>query len=89
MNRNGAPAGATPVKEFDSEYQSLMAELGEGGAPAAGGGPVGAITNGAQGDRPPWGGAQAQGAAPGPTGADGKKIPPWRIPENWFSNSEC
>jgi splicing factor 1 len=89
MNRGNPNAPPAPVKEFDSEYQSLMAELGEGGAVGATGGPVGAITSGPGGDRPPWGQDKAAGGAVGgATGPDGKKIPPWRVPENWFSNRE-
>jgi splicing factor 1 len=73
----GAPGGApgapgAPKTAFDSEYANLMAELGEGGSGAASGPAIGMITNGS---------AEAGGAP-------AQKIPPWRIPENWFSNSE-
>ncbi|BGP48919.1 hypothetical protein JCM10450v2_004798 [Rhodotorula kratochvilovae] len=69
----GADGGPPSVaQQFDSEYASLMAELGEttaappmaGGAP---GGPVGA---------PPAAVAQ-------PLDENGNKIPPWRIATNW------
>lgn len=70
----GGPVASAPKTQFDSEYQNLMNELGEGGVSSAQGGVRGAIT--ANGE---------PGAAGG--GADGGvKIPPWRIPENWFSN---
>ncbi|KAI5451242.1 hypothetical protein NCC49_001839 [Naganishia albida] len=75
--QKGGPAGgfggpaAAPKTQFDSEYQSLMAELGEGGGSAQG----------------PVRGAITAAGEPGAAGQDGVKIPPWRIPENWFSNS--
>lgn len=79
-NPNGAPGGpAAPRSQFDSEYASLMAELGEGGGGGAQGPVMGAITAGGEN-------APAQGAPAGPVDANGKKIPPWRVPENWFSN---
>jgi splicing factor 1 len=65
-------AGGAPKSQFDSEYANLMAELGEGGAVGSSGPAIGMITNGAAADGTP--------AAP--------KVAPWRIPENWFSNSE-
>lgn len=68
------PDGGPPsvAQQFDSEYASLMAELGEttaappisGGAP---GGPVGA----------------GPAAPQEPRDEQGNKIPPWRIPSNW------
>ncbi|KWU43984.1 eukaryotic type KH-domain (KH-domain type I) [Rhodotorula sp. JG-1b] len=76
----GGPPGGPPstAQVFDSEYASLMAELGEtdtappvgGGAPAGpGGGP---------------GMGMGMGMAPAqPLDDKGQKIPPWRIPENW------
>ena len=67
----GGAAGA-PKSQFDSEYASLMAELGEGGAVGSSGPAIGMITNGSAADGTP--------AAP--------KVPPWRVPENWFSNSK-
>jgi splicing factor 1 len=76
--QKGGPAGgfggapAAPKTQFDSEYQSLMAELGEGGGSAQG----------------PVRGAITAAGEPGAVGQDGVKIPPWRIPENWFSNCE-
>jgi hypothetical protein len=76
-NQFGGPPGiggapGAPKSAFDSEYANLMAELGEGGAVSSSGPAVGMITNGAAADGAP--------AAP--------KVPPWRVPENWFSNSE-
>ncbi|GHJ89204.1 hypothetical protein NliqN6_5606 [Naganishia liquefaciens] len=78
--QKGGPAGgfggpnpsAGPKTAFDSEYQNLMNELGEGGGGSAQGPVRGAIT--ANGE-------------PGAGGEAAVKIPPWRIPENWFSNS--
>ncbi|GAA5936735.1 uncharacterized protein JCM15063_001970 [Sporobolomyces koalae] len=70
------PGAANPVaQQFDSEYASLMAELGETttAPPVAGGppGPPGAMD------------FNQQGGPAQPLDANGKKIPPWRIPENW------
>ena len=56
---------------FDSEYASLMAELGETGK-----GP------GGDGGRMPWSG----GAGHDITGG-GSNIPPWRRPEVWQSSA--
>jgi splicing factor 1 len=65
-----------PATAFDSEYANLMAELGEGGGPAGPAKVAGLIgAPGAEGA--PW--AQDQQAP------DGSRIPPWRIPENWFA----
>lgn len=70
------PAGAAPStgnKAFDSEYASLMAELGEGGGgsgrPGGGAGPW------ARNDGAPAG--QIAGVDPN------SNIPPWRRPEMW------
>ncbi|CBQ71572.1 related to MSL5-branch point bridging protein [Sporisorium reilianum SRZ2] len=64
----GAPAGGgTGNRQFDSEYASLMAELGE---PAAAGAAAG-------------GASAVDGANVPAVGADGKKIPPWRNPDVW------
>ncbi|GAA6018786.1 hypothetical protein JCM11491_003448 [Sporobolomyces phaffii] len=70
--------GANPVaQQFDSEYASLMAELGEEttvppvAGPGGPGGPGGMMNDFNQG--PP-----AQ-----PVDENGNKIPPWRIPGNW------
>ncbi|KAH7884673.1 hypothetical protein F5I97DRAFT_1891108 [Phlebopus sp. FC_14] len=60
-------------KGFDSEYASLMAELGEGGK-----GP------GGDGGRGPWGGTSAGHDIT----AGGSNIPPWRRPEMWQSNNQ-
>lgn len=65
-----APAGP-PRSGFDSEYASLMAELGEGGKSSGGGAPVGAIG---------WSGSS------GDITGGGSNIPPWRRPEIWQSN---
>ncbi|GAA5987769.1 hypothetical protein JCM10908_007205 [Rhodotorula pacifica] len=75
----GGPPSTAQV--FDSEYASLMAELGEtdtappvGGAGGPGGPPAG--PGGAPG--------MGMGMSPGqPLDDKGQKIPPWRIPENW------
>ena len=72
---NGTGTGK-PATAFDSEYANLMAELGEGGSGPGSGQVAGMITNGPAGDAAGAGGPPAQ------------KIPPWRVPENWFSNSE-
>ncbi|KAH8100910.1 hypothetical protein BXZ70DRAFT_936468 [Cristinia sonorae] len=55
---------------FDSEYASLMAELGESGK-----GP------GGEGARPSWTGSAGHDITAG-----GSNIPPWRRPEVWQSN---
>lgn len=77
----GSPAGAngppgTAADGFDSEYASLMAELGEGGGGVAG--PNGRAGSGSLDPNTP----QLHR-----TGADGqggqKKIPPWRQPDIW------
>ncbi|GAA5971073.1 hypothetical protein JCM11641_004132 [Rhodosporidiobolus odoratus] len=81
------PPGAGPpsvAQQFDSEYASLMAELGEttaappmaGGAPGHGGAP----------GMPGGPGGMIAPPPPPPTqplDEDGNKIPPWRIPANW------
>ncbi|KAL8292254.1 hypothetical protein RQP46_001720 [Phenoliferia psychrophenolica] len=78
------PGGVAPdparAQQFDSEYASLMAELGESsaappiaGAPGAPAAPQGGA---------PWG--APGGNMPGPPlDENGEKIPPWRIPSNW------
>jgi len=63
----GGPGGN---KAFDSEYASLMAELGEGGG------------GGADGAKTAWGGPSAGGDIT----AGGSNIPPWRRPEVWQSS---
>lgn len=72
----GAPIDQGRAQQFDSEYASLMAELGETSAtaPVAGGNEQGG------GHIAPWngGGPSAQ------LDENGEKIPPWRIPSNWF-----
>jgi splicing factor 1 len=76
----GPPNGARGPAGFDSEYASLMAELGEGGAGGGGGGgggaPVGAIG---------WTGNAAAG--PDVTAA-GSNVPPWRRPEMWIQSAQ-
>ncbi|CDW98781.1 hypothetical protein [Sporisorium scitamineum] len=64
-NGPGGPGGGTGNRQFDSEYANLMAELGE---PAAAGAGAPNSTLGANGSGPA-------------VGPDGKKIPPWRNPE--------
>jgi splicing factor 1 len=84
----GGPAG--PGGGFDSEYASLMAELGEGGAPGGPGGPGG--PRGGSGT-PQQGGFGGHGpgvggsSTPNTVGPDGKKIPPWRQPDVWAQPS--
>lgn len=56
---------------FDSEYASLMAELGESGKGSGG-----------DAGRGPWGG----GAGGHDITGGGSNIPPWRRPEVWVSN---
>jgi splicing factor 1 len=56
---------------FDSEYASLMAELGEGGKSTSGA-PAGAIG---------WTGGAAHDVPGG-----GSNVPPWRRPEMWNTN---
>lgn len=85
LNRPGRPGfgGAAPsvapdqarTQQFDSEYASLMAELGEeaGVTPAAAGAEVGAAAA-----------VPSGGGYPGQQlDSEGKKIPPWRVKENW------
>ncbi|SCV69827.1 BQ2448_1221 [Microbotryum intermedium] len=88
QRRNGfggppGPGGPAPsfgpdagrAQQFDSEYASLMAELGETSAapPLAGGAPGGQ----------PGGPATVPFDDGIPRDENGKKIPPWRIPANW------
>ncbi|GAA6032667.1 hypothetical protein JCM8097_004870 [Rhodosporidiobolus ruineniae] len=90
----GAPPGPpgmggppSVAQQFDSEYASLMAELGETPAappmapqtPAAPGGPPPGAPSG------PAGGMMGSpmGQQQQPVDENGNKIPPWRIPENW------
>lgn len=66
------------AQQFDSEYASLMAELGETSATA----PVAGAPGGGEGQPgAPWN----QGQMPAhPVDENGEKIPPWRIASNWF-----
>lgn len=78
----GAPGG------FDSEYASLMAELGEGGGGGGGAANGRAGSGSAAPETPhPYGGgppgARPIGQGQAPIGPDGKKIPPWRQPDIW------
>ncbi|KAK4048243.1 hypothetical protein OIV83_004948 [Microbotryomycetes sp. JL201] len=74
----GAPNGGV-AQQFDSEYASLMAELGETSTAAPAAGNAGA---------PEQGGQSQPGVAGGyPLDANGQKIPPWRIPSNWHPPS--
>lgn len=90
--RRGGPGGGqfggpqqqapgNPVaQQFDSEYASLMAELGEEptAPPAANlGGPGGPPGPGGMND------FNQQGPPQQPVDEKGNKIPPWRIPGNW------
>lgn len=69
MGMPGPAGGGPPVgdKRYDSEYASLMAELGEVGGGGGGGDP----------SRPSWAGAG------GDITGGGTNIPPWRRPEVW------
>ncbi|GAA6003007.1 hypothetical protein JCM10207_001940 [Rhodosporidiobolus poonsookiae] len=75
----GAPPGGAPnpvAQQFDSEYASLMAELGETTAAppmAQMGGPAGS----------PAGPGAVPAPPQQPVDENGNKIPPWRIPSNW------
>jgi splicing factor 1 len=74
LQGGGPPSGPRPGDPFNSEYENLMAELGQGGAQSSAGAshaPAGAP------------GAMAGGAMERPIGPDGKKIPPWRDPNVW------
>jgi len=72
----GAPQANPVAQQFDSEYASLMAELGETTtAPPLGGGPPGAPQQG--------GGDYGQQPPMNPVDENGNKIPPWRIASNW------
>lgn len=62
--------GPTSGPGFDSEYASLMAELGEGGASGDGA------------PKTPWG--RTDGGDHLAIGG-GSKIPPWRLPESWIN----
>ncbi|KAH7911352.1 hypothetical protein BJ138DRAFT_1006810, partial [Hygrophoropsis aurantiaca] len=70
----GGPSPPTNKGGFDSEYASLMAELGESGRGGGGG-----VDSG----RGPWGGA---GAGHDIT-AGGSNVPPWRRPEVWQNSN--
>lgn len=65
---NAAPSSGN--KAFDSEYASLMAELGEGGN-----------VSGKPGDSGAWARNHASPAGPGMD--SNSNIPPWRRPEMW------
>lgn len=74
----GRPSGVPNGDPFNSEYENLMAELGEGDR----------SSNPSAGGAGPSAGAPGAGVAPGgpmdrPIGPDGKKIPPWRDPSMW------
>ncbi|GAA5952363.1 hypothetical protein JCM21900_003792 [Sporobolomyces salmonicolor] len=74
----GVPGSGPPsvAQQFDSEYASLMAELGETttAPPVAGATPGSGTPQAAPG----FGTPQQQ-----PLDENGNKIPPWRIPSNW------
>lgn len=73
---------AARAQQFDSEYASLMAELGETTSSAT---PLGGDAGAAAGNGTPGGapgaapGFQAPGGASGPVDEHGQKIPPWRV----------
>lgn len=80
------PGNGAPPTKFDSEYDSLMAELGEKPSGAAGGGGAGPANPGA-----PFGGGGGGGT---PDGASGgfippgfTTVPPWRRPDVWQAPS--
>lgn len=75
MQGNGPRAG----DPFNSEYENLMAELGEGGRPADGQHPS---YPGMDNNQPGQGGPSIN-LENRPIGPDGKKIPPWRDPNVW------
>lgn len=91
----GPGGGPKTTPQFDSEYSALMAELGEGPPPSAvdaappqqqqqqfGGGPGGGPPGYGGGAGSPSG---MHGAPPPPGAApNGRPIPPWRIPTNWY-----
>ena len=64
---------------FDSEYASLMAELGEtsSSAPLGGGGTAADQSS----QVAAWNSIAQMGGQP--VDERGEKIPPWRIPSNW------
>lgn len=68
---------------FDSEYSALMAELGEGPPPAAGGPPMNGGGLGGMGQGSPLAGAPGAMGGPPSAGPPGRALPPWRIPSNW------
>jgi splicing factor 1 len=73
----GAPVDQARAQQFDSEYASLMAELGETSATA----PVAGNPSDPAGGAAPWNGAVP---AAGPRlDENGEKIPPWREASNW------
>lgn len=79
MPNPNAPMDQARAQQFDSEYASLMAELGETSATA----PLAAA--GTETVDPvalaQW---QAMQPPPQPLDENGEKIPPWRIPGNWY-----
>lgn len=80
----GAPGGV--AQQFDSEYASLMAELGEtSAAPPMSGGFAGApgTPGPPQGAPPGPPGGMMGSPGPQPVDENGNKIPPWRIAANW------
>lgn len=81
------------AQQFDSEYASLMAELGEtsSSAPLAGGngtpnvgGGAGDNHGAAGGGGAPWNAGGAGNMQGVPLDDKGEKIPPWRLPGNWY-----
>ncbi|KAG8719422.1 hypothetical protein FRC08_002897 [Ceratobasidium sp. 394] len=69
------PSGPNPTggnKAFDSEYASLMAELGEGSGSSA-----------RPADRGPWGRNDGSSAGQIPGVDSNSNVPPWRRPEMW------
>lgn len=85
--RRGGPPGqfggpqqqAPAATQFDSEYASLMAELGEETTA-----PPAAALGGAPGQPgPPGMDFNNQGPPPQALDEKGNKIPPWRVASNW------
>ncbi|KAG8906320.1 hypothetical protein FRB99_007100 [Tulasnella sp. 403] len=83
----GPGFGGPPPTKFDSEYDSLMAELGEKPAGSGPGGPGGAD------GRPGWNRDPAAANAGDSASSGGiippgfKSVPPWRKPDMWQAPS--
>lgn len=80
----GSPSQSMAVGKggFDSEYASLMAELGETGKSGGGGGGGAGAVGGADLAKGSW----AAGSGGHDITGGGSNIPPWRRPEVWQTN---